>query len=61
MLRTIPFTGGGAEAFVLLRRAESSPTVIGPVTSFMIKFEKLMFSKRERLLPDILIAPPKVS
>src|ERR1051325_9071581 len=48
IFRTIPLTGAGVDGLgEALRPEESNPTVIGPVTFFMIRFEKLMFSKRD--------------
>src|SRR6478609_3727189 len=60
-LRMIPFTVGRADGLEeTLRRDESRPTVIGPVTFFIIKFEKLMFSKRDLAPQRILIGQPNV-
>src|SRR5688572_31911732 len=57
ILRTIPGETGVAGG-VVLRRVESNPIEIGPVTFFIIKLEKEMFSILDRAPQRILIAQP---
>src|SRR5258705_1547839 len=60
MFRTMPFARGCRFWFdeELLRLVESRPIEIGPVTLFMIRFEKVMFSNRDLAPQRILIGHP---